>query len=275
VAVARARSDRVAACRFPAADPARNFVKLADLRYGENPHQRGALYATCAPPGTLATARFSCRARSCRTTTSPTPTPRSECVRQFDAPACVIVKHANPLRRGRRRDGCCEAYDRAYATDPTSAFGGIIAFNRRWTRPPRRDPQRQFVEVVIAPDRRRRARRVREEGQRARAAPAAMRAGGAGLDYKRIGGGLLVQDRRHRRARPSTTCGGDEARRPRPSSPTCCSPGRWRCTSSPTPSSTRSDLRTVGIGAGQMSRVVSAKIAGSRPKRPDWWCRAR
>ena len=112
-----------------------NFVKVMDLRYGENPHQQAAFYRDLHPaPGSLATfAQLQGKELSFNNIADSDAA--WECVRQFDAPACVIVKHANP-RRGRRR-GAGDAYELAYATDPTSAFGGIIAFNVKLDARPR------------------------------------------------------------------------------------------------------------------------------------------
>ena len=109
--------------------------------------------ARASPP------RACCRARSSRSTTSPTRTRRIECVRQFDEPACVIVKHANPCGVAVAASPL-EAYDGAYRTDPTSAFGGIIAFNRELDAATAAAIiERQFVEVLAAPVDLRRTRR--------------------------------------------------------------------------------------------------------------------
>jgi phosphoribosylaminoimidazolecarboxamide formyltransferase/IMP cyclohydrolase len=112
---------------FPAQQNS-NFVKLMDLRYGENPHQYGAFYRDLWPlPGTLATfTQLQGKALSYNNIADADAA--WEAVRQFEAPACVIVKHANPCGVA-VGVACGDAYELAYATDPTSAFGGIIAFN--------------------------------------------------------------------------------------------------------------------------------------------------
>jgi phosphoribosylaminoimidazolecarboxamide formyltransferase/IMP cyclohydrolase len=105
------------------------FNLAASLRYGENPHQRGALYVEPgAPQGIVATARF-LQGKELSYNNLADADAALECVKAFDAPACVIVKHANPCGVAVAAD-IGTAYDRAYAVDPTSAFGGIIAFNR-------------------------------------------------------------------------------------------------------------------------------------------------
>lgn len=106
-----------------------NFIKVMDLRYGENPHQSGAFYRDLYPvPGTLATFQ-QLQGKELSYNNLADADAAWECVRQFDAPACVIVKHANPCGVA-VGVACGDAYELAYATDPTSAFGGILAFNR-------------------------------------------------------------------------------------------------------------------------------------------------
>ena len=136
-----------------------------------------------------------------------------ECVRQFDAPACVIVKHANPCGVAVGA-ACGDAYELAYATDPTSAFGGIIAFNRTLDAATAKAIlDRQFVEVLIAPDYdARRAGLRAQEGQRARAADPARRRPATTIDIKRVGCGLLVQTADNRGMTARRTEGRDQAR---------------------------------------------------------------
>jgi len=127
-------------------------LKLGNaLRYGENPHQRGALFIEPnAPQGIVATARF-LQGKELSYNNLADADAALECVKAFDAPACVIVKHANPCGVAVAAT-LFDAYDRAYAVDPTSAFGGIIAFNRPLDALTAAEIlKRQFVEVVIAP----------------------------------------------------------------------------------------------------------------------------
>jgi phosphoribosylaminoimidazolecarboxamide formyltransferase/IMP cyclohydrolase len=241
------------------------FEKLQDLRYGENPHQRAAFYAEKhAEPGTIAAAR-QLQGKELSYNNIADADAALECVRAFSKPACVIVKHANPCGVAVNPEGIGIAYDLAFKTDPTSAFGGIIAFNRELDGATAKAiVDRQFVEVIIAP-------RVSDDARKAVASKqnvrllecgqwAETRAGG--LDFKRVGGGLLVQDR-------------DDA---------LVKPEQLKVVTRRTP--TESELHdlifagkvakfvksnaivyarnrhTIGIGAGQMSRVYSARIAG-------------
>ncbi|MFN5744491.1 MAG: bifunctional phosphoribosylaminoimidazolecarboxamide formyltransferase/IMP cyclohydrolase [Methylococcaceae bacterium] len=234
------------------------------MRYGENPHQDGAFYVEAAPPpGTIAAAR-QLQGKELSYNNIADADAALECVKAFGAePACVIVKHANPcgVALGLTQTS---AYDRAYATDPTSAFGGIIAFNAELSAETAKAiVDRQFVEVILAP----------------RIAPAAlailagkpnirvMETGewpsvpAQGWDCKRVNGGLLVQDR-------------DAG---------CITRADLKVVTQRLPTESEiTDLlfawnvakfvksnaivyargqQTVGVGAGQMSRVYSARIA--------------
>ena len=235
-----------------------------DMRYGENPHQKAAFYRESNPPkGTIAAAS-QIQGKELSYNNIADADAALECVKSFDSdPACVIVKHANPCGVAVGQD-LLSAYNQAYETDPTSAFGGIIAFNREL------DPQtakaiidRQFVEVILAPTVSLQARtllagkpnvRVLETGAWDAVPPHA-------LDYKRVGGGLLLQD-------------ADQGR---------ITQSDLKIVTQRTPSASEiedllfawkvakfvksnaivyaKDGRTIGVGAGQMSRVYSARIA--------------
>jgi phosphoribosylaminoimidazolecarboxamide formyltransferase / IMP cyclohydrolase len=235
----------------------------ASLRYGENPHQRGALYVDDASArGIVATARF-VQGKELSFNNLADADAALECVRAFDAPACVIVKHANPCGVAVAAT-IGEAYDRAYAVDPTSAFGGIIAFNRSLDAATAAEIlKRQFVEVVLAPSvdaaalpafAKKPNVRVLEIGP-LDDAPA------AGLEYKRIAGGLLVQDA------DSDALTRADLRVVTQRAPTDAQFAdlqfAWKVAMHVKSNAIvyARDLQTVGIGAGQMSRVVSAKIA--------------
>ncbi len=234
----------------------------SSLRYGENPHQRGALYVEAnAPQGIVATARF-LQGKELSYNNLADADAALECVKAFDAPACVIVKHANPCGVA-VADDLMTAYDRAYAVDPTSAFGGIIAFNRELDAATAAEIlKRQFVEVVIAPF-------IAADALPHFAKKANVRVLACGelratrvLEYKRIAGGLLVQD-----ADTDALTAADL----KVVSKVAPSQAQLRdllfawkvamCVKSNAIVYAR-DLQTIGIGAGQMSRVVSAKIAG-------------
>jgi phosphoribosylaminoimidazolecarboxamide formyltransferase/IMP cyclohydrolase len=233
------------------------------LRYGENPHQRGALYVELDAPqtGIVATARF-LQGKELSYNNLADADAALECVKAFDAPACVIVKHANPCGVA-IAESLMDAYDRAYATDPTSAFGGIIAFNRPLDAATAKEiASRQFVEVVIAPeiDADALAAFARKPNVRVLACgPLASREGGQ--DFKRIAGGLLVQD-----ADSDTLAASDlktVSRRAPSQAELADLLFAWKVAMQVKSNAIvyAKDLRTIGIGAGQMSRVVSAKIA--------------
>jgi phosphoribosylaminoimidazolecarboxamide formyltransferase/IMP cyclohydrolase len=126
------------------------FVKLQDLRYGENPHQQAAFYRDLYPaPGSLVTAK-QLQGKELSYNNIADADAAWECVKSFDAPACVIVKHANPCGVAVGADAL-EAYSKAFKTDPTSAFGGIIALNRILDERGALQISKQFVEVLMAP----------------------------------------------------------------------------------------------------------------------------
>ncbi len=172
------------------------FTRAQICRYGENPHQAGAFYVEAnAPIGTIATAR-QIQGKELSYNNIADTDAALECVKLFDAaPACVIVKHANPCGVA-YGTSLLDAYNRAYQTDPESAFGGIIAFNGRLDGATAAAiVERQFVEVIIAPE-------VSPEASAAVAAKKNVRLLECGawsgsvaqLDMKRVAGGLLVQD---------------------------------------------------------------------------------
>jgi len=242
--------------------------RLADrLRYGENPHQTGALYVESpTPPGTVAGARV-LAGKALSYNNLADADAALECVKRFDdGPACVIVKHANPCGVALGAD-LTEAYARAFDTDPTSAFGGIIAFNRALDAATARAIlDRQFVEVVVAPT-------VDDEALAVFAAKPNVRVLASGAwpgtapvasHYARIAGGLLVQDADH------DAIGVAELRVVTRRQPTPAELAdllfAWRVAMHVKSNAIvyAKDARTVGIGAGQMSRVVSARIAGMK-----------
>ncbi len=233
------------------------------LRYGENPHQRGALYVERnAAMGTVARARF-LQGKELSYNNLADADAALECVKAFDAPACVIVKHANPCGVA-VADDLLTAYDRAYAVDPTSAFGGIIAFNRPLDAATATEIlKRQFVEVVLAPDIAADALPLFAKKPNVRVlAVGALDARPAGQEYKRIAGGLLVQD-----ADSDSLAATDlkvVSQRPPSATEMADLLFAWKVAMYVKSNAIvyARDLQTVGIGAGQMSRVVSARIAG-------------
>ncbi|MDH5824899.1 bifunctional phosphoribosylaminoimidazolecarboxamide formyltransferase/IMP cyclohydrolase [Luteimonas sp. RD2P54] len=255
-------SDAGAAGRaaFPAQSNG-SFVKLMDLRYGENPHQQAAFYRDLWPaPGTLAT--FSqLQGKELSYNNIADADAAWECVRQFDAPACVIVKHANPCGVA-VAGGCGEAYERAYATDPTSAFGGILAFNATLDAATMRGIlERQFVEVLIAPDYEEQALALARKKANVRVLRIPHGGGRNGIDVKRVGSGLLMQTADIREVgRDELTVVSRRAPEQRELDDLLFA---WRVAKYVKSNAIvyARDGRTIGVGAGQMSRVVSARIA--------------
>ena len=244
------------------------FEKAEDLRYGENPHQDAAFYREALGPTEGAIAGYRQWQGKALSYNNIADTDAAlECVRVFEEPACVIVKHANPCGVA-VAENLDAAYDAAFATDPTSAFGGILAFNRPLNGATLGAIlERQFVEVVIAPE-------VTEDAVEVATAKKNVRllscgdlgAPARGREYKRVAGGLLVQD-------------ADEL---------CLDEAALKVATEASPDdATMADLlfawkvawfvksnaivyardnRTIGVGAGQMSRVISAKIAALKAR---------
>ncbi|WP_428309410.1 bifunctional phosphoribosylaminoimidazolecarboxamide formyltransferase/IMP cyclohydrolase [Hydrocarboniphaga sp.] len=266
-AVAAYFSSRVAgaeAARFPGT-LGLQFHKQQDLRYGENPHQAAAFYAERdAAPGTLGAAK-QLQGKELSYNNIADADAALECVKSFVKPACVIVKHANPCGVAVSLDGIGRAYELAYQTDPTSAFGGIIAFNRELDEATATAiVGRQFVEVIIAPSISAAARTVLAAKQNVRV----MEAGSwpsspvASFDYKRIAGGLLVQDQ----DRGMITA--EDLKVVTRRAPTEAEIHdlifAWKVAKFVKSNAIvyARERQTIGIGAGQMSRVYSARIAG-------------
>ncbi|MGE4458435.1 MAG: bifunctional phosphoribosylaminoimidazolecarboxamide formyltransferase/IMP cyclohydrolase [Stenotrophomonas sp.] len=238
------------------------FVKVMDLRYGENPHQSGVFYRDLYPvPGTLATF-VQLQGKELSYNNLADADAAWECVRQFDLPACVIVKHANPCGVAVAAD-VGAAYEMAYNTDPTSAFGGILAFNRTLDAATTKAIlDRQFVEVLIAPDYEPAA--LEYATRKANVRVLRIPAGDARNNYdtKRIGSGLLIQSADNR------GMSADELKTVTRRAPTAAELRdllfAWRVAKYVKSNAIvyARDERTIGVGAGQMSRVYSARIAG-------------
>ncbi|WP_140909273.1 bifunctional phosphoribosylaminoimidazolecarboxamide formyltransferase/IMP cyclohydrolase [Cognatiluteimonas lumbrici] len=246
---------------FPAQQNS-NFVKVMDLRYGENPHQQAAFYRDLWPvPGTLATFT-QLQGKELSYNNLADADAAWECVRQFAAPACVIVKHANPCGVAEAA-GVGEAYEAAYATDPTSAFGGIIAFNRPLDGATARAIlDRQFVEVLIAPGYDDEALAYAKKKANVRVLRIPHGDGRNNFDVKRVGSGLLMQTSDLREV------ARDELRVVTKLAPTDAQLDdllfAWRVAKFVKSNAIvyAKDRHTIGVGAGQMSRVYSARIAG-------------
>jgi len=234
------------------------------LRYGENPHQRAAFYVEPgASEASLATA-IQKQGKELSYNNIADADAALECVKQFKEPACVIVKHANPCGVAVNTT-IGEAYERAYQTDPTSAFGGIIAFNRNLdAATASKIIERQFVEVIIAPDADADALEVVSSKANVRVLLTGkwdVDAPLAALDYKRVNGGLLVQDRDLAlvtREQIKVV----SARQPSEQELTDMM-FAWRVAKYVKSNAIVfcKDKMTIGVGAGQMSRVYSTRIA--------------
>ena len=240
------------------------FQKASALRYGENPHQIAAFYREASPaPGTLATAHQT-QGKPLSFNNVADADAALECVAAFDTATCVIVKHANPCGVA-CADTLLDAYQMAYATDPTSAFGGIIAFNRELDASTAQQIlDRQFVEVIIAPTQSEQAAEVlaAKTGIRVLLTDIIASEAFEQHHFKRVGGGLLVQEQ------DQGQVSVDDLKVVTRREPT---PEQFRdlqfaWTVAKFVKSNAivyaADERTIGIGAGQMSRVYSAKIAG-------------
>ncbi|WP_198969180.1 bifunctional phosphoribosylaminoimidazolecarboxamide formyltransferase/IMP cyclohydrolase [Xylophilus sp. ASV27] len=265
-----ALQDDGTASAFPAQSNG-SFIKLQDLRYGENPHQQAAFYRDLHPaPGSLVTAR-QLQGKELSYNNIADADAAWECVKSFDSPACVIVKHANPCGVALGADPL-EAYSKALKTDPTSAFGGIIAFNQPLDAAAAQAVVKQFVEVLMAPAVTPEALEVFKgkanvrileiplEGVQ-RDGRTAWARGQNAQDVKRVGSGLLVQSADNHeltladlkvvtRLQPTPQQLQDllfawkVAKYVKSNAIVFCKDGM-----------------TMGVGAGQMSRLDSARIA--------------
>ncbi len=239
------------------------FIKKQDMRYGENSHQNAAFYVEEKPQEASVSTAKQIQGKALSYNNIADTDAALECVKEFAEPACVIVKHANPCGVALGKD-ILEAYNRAYQTDPTSAFGGIIAFNKELdAETATAIVERQFVEVIIAP-------KVSAEAIEVVAAKKNVRllecgewsTKTTGFDVKRVNGGLLVQDR------DQGMVSLDDLKVVSKRQPTeeelkdalfCWKVAKY--VKSNAIVYAKGDM-TIGVGAGQMSRVYSAKIAG-------------
>lgn len=240
-----------------------NFTRKQTMRYGENSHQNAAFYVENElKEASIATAK-QLQGKALSYNNIADTDAALECVKEFSQPACVIVKHANPCGVA-LADTIQKAYERAYQTDPTSAFGGIIAFNRTLDAETAKTIiERQFVEVIIAPLvtseaqailKNKKNVRVLECGEWSTRQPQ--------LDFKRVNGGLLVQDC------DLGMVGLEDLQVVSKRQPTeselqdllfCWKVAKYVKSNAIVYAK---NYQTIGIGAGQMSRVYSAKIAG-------------
>ena len=236
------------------------FERVQTMRYGENPHQAAAFYREAQPAAGALSHYRQLQGKELSYNNIADADAAWECVKTFDEPACVIVKHANPCGVAIAAD-VAQAYAKAFSTDPTSAFGGIIAFNHPLDGATAEQVSRQFVEVLIAPGFDEAARRVFAAKQNVRLLEIPLGRASSRFDLKRVGGGLLVQSPDERnldvgelkvvtRLAPTPAQLSDllfawrVAKFVKSNAIVFCGEGR-----------------TLGVGAGQMSRIDSARIA--------------
>ncbi len=243
----------------------RQWVKVQQMRYGENPHQQAAFYRErVVAPGLLA-GYAQLQGKELSYNNIADADAAWDCVRSFAECACVIIKHANPCGVALGASPS-EAYAKAFKTDPTSAFGGIIAFNRPLDAAAAQAVARQFVEVVIAPAFDPAAREVLSAKQNVRLLTVALGTAHNDFDFKRVGGGLLVQS-------PDLhTIDVSNLKVVTAKAPTAGQLAdllfAWRVAKFVKSNTIvfAHDGMTLGVGAGQMSRIDSARIASIKAK---------
>lgn len=240
------------------------FERRAVLRYGENPHQHAALYGEPgAGAGTVVGAR-QLQGKPLSFNNLADADAALGLAAAFEAPACVIVKHLNPCGAATAATAA-EAYEHAYACDPVSAFGGIVAFNVPLEAGLARTIlERQFVEVLLAPEVTAEARELFSAKPNLRVLAVGELGARVGLDYRRIAGGLLVQEAD--RVRPLAPRAEVVSRRAPDAAERRALDFAWRVVQAVRSNAVvlaRADA-TLGIGAGQMSRVDAVRIAGRK-----------
>ncbi len=238
------------------------FNKVQDLRYGENPHQRAAFYREDNQTEPCVASAQQVQGKALSFNNIADTDAALECVKQFAEPACVIVKHANPCGAA-IGDTLLTAYDAAFATDPESAFGGIIAINRELDADlAQAIVERQFVEVIVAPSLTADAKSVLATKPNVRVLVTGNWSGlTTGMDYKRVSGGLLLQDRDLGMV-DSSDLKVVSKRQPSESELRDML-FTWKVAKFVKSNAIvyGKGQRTLGVGAGQMSRVNSARIA--------------
>ncbi len=250
----------------------RQFKHRSELRYGENPHQKAAFYTEQNPPsGTIGHA-WQIQGKALSYNNIADADAALSCVKEFnEAPACVIVKHANPCGVALESD-LTLAYLKAFATDPTSAFGGVLAFNGEVTgKTAETILEKQFAEVIVAPDYDKAALKIfaTKKNLRVICCGELPKSNDPWMMYKRVSGGLLVQDADVEmidvkdaqvvsKREPTKTELVDMA--------FAWKVGKWVKSNAIVYAK---DAQTIGVGAGQMSRVVSARIASIKADDAD------
>jgi phosphoribosylaminoimidazolecarboxamide formyltransferase/IMP cyclohydrolase len=240
------------------------LAKVTDLRYGENPHQKAALYTTGEPGGIAGAAQLHGKEMSFNNYVDAEAA--WNLVQDFDERAAAIIKHTNPSGVG-VGESSEEAYRRALATDPVSAFGGIVAFNREVDAVVAQSVNEVFTEVVIAPGYDVEALEIFKTKKNLRVLRVDAAAGAAGLEYKQISGGMLVQEKDlYKVSEKDLTFAGEK----KPSEAEVRAMLlAWKvCKHVKSNAIVFADeYRTIGVGAGQMNRIDSVRIAAMRAER--------
>jgi phosphoribosylaminoimidazolecarboxamide formyltransferase/IMP cyclohydrolase len=241
------------------------FTKVQDLRYGENPHQSAAFYRDLTTPAGALANYEQLQGKELSYNNIADSDAAWECVKTFDVPACVIIKHANPCGVAIGADAH-EAYSKAFQTDPTSAFGGIIAFNREVDEAAAQAVSKQFVEVLMAPSFSEAAKQIFAAKQNVRLLQIDLGDGHNAFDLKRVGGGLLVQSLDSKNVQPHELRVVTK-RHPTPKEMDDLM-FAWRVAKY-----VKSNAivfcgggMTLGVGAGQMSRVDSVRLAVTKAR---------
>jgi len=239
--------------------------KIADLRYGENPHQKAALYQTSTNGGIANAEVLSGKEMSFNNYVDAEAAWQLVC--DFEQTACAIIKHTNPAGAG-LGETAAEAYRKALATDPVSAFGGIVAFNRTVDAVAAQEVTKIFTEVVIAPGYDARALEILQAKKNLRVIRMSTGEDAKGVELKQIGGGVLVQTRDDHMLDPAEL-NVVTTRKPTDGEIQALLFAWIVCkhTKSNAIVYARAD-QTVGVGAGQMSRVDSVKIGAMRAQLP-------
>jgi len=234
--------------------------KTQAMRYGENPHQSAAFYRDAAPAAGLLANYRQLQGKELSYNNIADADAAWECVRTFEAPACVIIKHANPCGVAVSTDPL-HAYQQAFKTDPTSAFGGIIAFNRPVDAATAQAVSKQFVEVLLAPGYDDGAREIFSAKQNVRLLEVPLGDGVNAFDVKRVGGGWLVQQP------DAFNVSRDQLKVVTKIAPTEAQLDdllfAWKVAKFVKSNAIvfAGGGMTLGVGAGQMSRIDSARIA--------------
>jgi phosphoribosylaminoimidazolecarboxamide formyltransferase/IMP cyclohydrolase len=237
-----------------------HFEKVQEMRYGENPHQSASFYRDLAPVAGALANYVQLQGKELSYNNIADADAAWECVKSFDTGACVIVKHANPCGVAIGATAL-EAYSKALQTDPTSAFGGIIAFNTVCDGAAAEAVAKQFVEVLIAPSFTAEAKQIFAAKQNVRLLEIPLGVGVNQYDVKRVGGGLLVQAPDARNVLPADVRVVSKLQ-PTPQQMADMM-FAWRVAKYVKSNAIVfcGNGMTLGVGAGQMSRIDSARIA--------------